>query len=378
MAKVKKTKSPISIKEIPASISCLKARKKTEALLLRQCKKKSKHLSPCCKCNPKFKGPKIRLQKDAVLLNTAYNGSGGTVPPPNQDMFWERSSTLNGTYSPAIVSGNPIPGSWSGIPPVNSDWLSINSKAKARAQDVFYKLKFSICESINPHDFKLNVNFLVDDRLIDIYVNGVKQSTKVSIPAGGFRSSSNVKLEHDWKHCENEIIFHTNSSATYLGFIAGFTLDRIPLPDLSCKCKCRTAELPKIAPCFSVSWGKIKKDELNTTDCETLCITACNCYSNVTFKNLSIPQIIICDENGKPVSTGSNPKVEAIPFGPICFGDLGPCKPGKRENCISRQIVLKSNNAKPGYYKLKFGSVCYDIVYSQSTEACFEFELIKG
>lgn len=375
MAKTKK-KSPLPISLDPNY--CEKIMTKVEATLQRQCKRKKKKLLPCCTCNPKIKGPKIRSQSDGILLNTAYRGPGSTTAPPGPDTFWEFSSTLSGTYNPAPVSGNPIPGSWNGPAPQNADWLSNVANANpGRRRNVFFRIKFSLCNGINPHDFKLNVNYLVDDTIREIYVNGVAQSGKTNIPTGGFRNLSSVKLEDDWQHCENEIIFHVNSTQTYLGFIAGFSIDRLPTDHLNCECKCRPAELPKYEPCFTVSYADRKRDVITGHDCEVLCITACNCYSNITFQNLTIPQIIVCDENGKPIKgTISRPApVQVIPAGPICFGDLGPCKPGRKQNCISRQVVIKTYKAKPVYYRLKFEPICYTVAFKQSISKCFEIKI---
>ena len=66
-----------------------------------------------------------------------------------------------------------------------------------------------------------------------------------------------------------------------------------------------------------------------------------------------------------------------LPIGPICFGDIGPCK-GNRPSCVTRQFVLNTCGAKPGDYKILFKSVKYGVTYEYEEESCFEFKLCKG
>src|SRR5882757_4316891 len=65
--------------------------------------------------------------------------------------------------------------------------------------------------------------------------------------------------------------------------------------------KCEEIKYPDISPCVSISWGDSDCDCLETDDVEILCITICNCYSNVTFENLVVGTIVVTDSTGKPV-----------------------------------------------------------------------------
>jgi hypothetical protein len=144
----------------------------------------------------------------------------------------------------------------------------------------------------------------------------------------------------------------------------------------ACGEKCKEVEFPDIQPCISVSWGDGDCDCLETDDYEVLYITVCNCFTNVTFANFSIAQLIVTNADGTPVAVlpDGTDSVEVRPRGPICFGNIGPCVDGK-PNCKSREFVLYTRGAKQGKYKLKFEGICFDIVYGASTERCFEFEL---
>ncbi len=134
-----------------------------------------------------------------------------------------------------------------------------------------------------------------------------------------------------------------------------------------------------IGPCISITWGDSKCDSLETDDLEKMCITVCNCYSNITFKDLKICSIRILDANGNAVERlpDGSLSVDAIPFGPFCFGDIPPCEKGKA-SCVSREFAISTRGAKAGGYQLILEGVCYDIVECICTNACFNFELCKS
>lgn len=149
-----------------------------------------------------------------------------------------------------------------------------------------------------------------------------------------------------------------------------------------CECGgggCKAAELPDLEPCISVRWGDSECDGLETDDVETLCISVCNCYTNVTFSNFRIGYLWITDENGRAVPTlpDGTPSVQAIPLGPVCFGDIPPCSEDE-PSCVTRDFVVVNRGAKPGKYKLSLSAICYDITQHFDKEKCFEFELCRS
>jgi len=146
-----------------------------------------------------------------------------------------------------------------------------------------------------------------------------------------------------------------------------------------CKCDCDTLELPDIKPCISVSWGDSACDCIETDDVEALCISVCNCYSNVTFNNLSIGQIRITDTAGNPVPIlpDGTPSVRVIPSGPIYFGDIGPCKDKKQPSCVSRELVLYTRGAIGKDYRLSFDGICFSVSHQFQSEQCFIVKLCQ-
>jgi len=141
---------------------------------------------------------------------------------------------------------------------------------------------------------------------------------------------------------------------------------------------CTTVDFPEISPCFTVVWGDSKCDGLESNDFEVLLIKACNCYSNINFNQLMIGQITVTDINDKPIALlpNGNPSVEVIPAGPICFGTLAACTDGT-PSCKAREIVVRTNGALAGQYKLKFENICFEVSKSFVNEACFVLEICK-
>lgn len=154
---------------------------------------------------------------------------------------------------------------------------------------------------------------------------------------------------------------------------------RCPCTDLEGReGRCLEAPVPELEPCISLSWGDSKCDCMETDDVEVLCITVCNCYSNVTFRNLSIGFLWVTDAAGNPVPTLPNgtPSVEIHPLGPICFGDIGPCRDG-RGTCVSREVVLRTRGAQPGDYRIVVGAVCFSVTHDYSVNDCFTLTLCR-
>lgn len=150
-----------------------------------------------------------------------------------------------------------------------------------------------------------------------------------------------------------------------------------------CNCSadtgCKTLDIPDYSPCVSVSWGASECDAMESHDDEVVCITICNCYSNVSFKNVMIGYVFIKDENGHvpPLQPDGTPSSHIYPLGPICFGDIGPCTEDG-DNCASRQFTILNRGAKPGRYQLEIGHLCFDLVqHSQTQKIVKRFEICE-
>lgn len=143
--------------------------------------------------------------------------------------------------------------------------------------------------------------------------------------------------------------------------------------------KCIELEAPEVKPCISIYWGDSDCDSLETDDFEILCISVCNCYSNITFNNFSISMIEITDSDGNAPANlpDGTPSVQAVPIGPVCFGNISPCIDGE-VSCVSREFVINTRGAKDGKYQIKLLGICFDVNVEYHQESCFNFELCKS
>jgi len=149
----------------------------------------------------------------------------------------------------------------------------------------------------------------------------------------------------------------------------------------ACECGggCATVENPEIMPCVSVSWGDSKCDSLETDDFEILCVSVCNCYSNLSFDDFKISRIEVTDSSGNTVAAlpDGTPSVQAVPVGPICFGKIDPCNDGEA-TCKHREFVINTRGAKAGEYQIKLHGICFDVNFGYHQESCFKFKLCNS
>lgn len=140
--------------------------------------------------------------------------------------------------------------------------------------------------------------------------------------------------------------------------------------------RCQAVETPKLEPCISINWGDSPCDCFETDDTEVVCITVCNCYSNITFSNFRIAAVIVTMPGGGAVPTlpDGTPSVQIIPLGPVCFGDVPPCREDKA-GCISREFVVRTRGAKGGKYEVSLVGVCYDVTFHYQVRDAFELTL---
>jgi hypothetical protein len=146
----------------------------------------------------------------------------------------------------------------------------------------------------------------------------------------------------------------------------------------ACGSECRELKLPDIKPCLSISWGNSECDCIETDDTEIAYISACNCYSNITLANLHISYLVVTNEDGSPVPTlpDGTPSVQVVPLGPICFGDIPPCREGEN-NCVTRQVVLRSRGAKGGRYRIQLVGICFEVCIGRLHNDCFVIDLCQ-
>jgi hypothetical protein len=146
----------------------------------------------------------------------------------------------------------------------------------------------------------------------------------------------------------------------------------------ACNVPCKVMNLEGVKPCVSMAWGDSACDCLETSDFEVAIVTLCNCFSNVGFSNVHIGAIEVTYADGSPVETlpDGRPAVQIVPSGGVCFGDIGPCIDGK-PSCVSREIVIRTQGARPGSYRVHLKGVCFQVRSSVTVDECLALTLCK-
>ncbi len=140
--------------------------------------------------------PTISCTSDPNLFNTGYDAlTGGVLPNNALDANWTVGGPTNsGTtttpptltsmppsgmiFSPANVG--PIAGSaYSSSPYGNAQWISQQTMASPTSLegDWYYEYQFDLSSSVAVSTFKLNMNYMADNEVATVFVNGVDQST---------------------------------------------------------------------------------------------------------------------------------------------------------------------------------------------------------
>jgi hypothetical protein len=144
---------------------------------------------------------------------------------------------------------------------------------------------------------------------------------------------------------------------------------------------CLAVEKPKIAPCIHLRWGDGPQDHLETDDTEVLCLTVCNPYSNVAFKNVTVQLFILPAGGGAiPNQADGTPSVMIKPSFMICFDDIPPCNPQqpKEASCVSREVVMINRGAIPGKYRI-YVIYCFEACFTElAIGGVFEVELVSS
>jgi len=196
------------------------------------------------------------------------------------------------------------------------------------------------------------------------------------VSSGGSPSASNPILATHYTQ-----LAESTGGSSHIGDKPSKKLYTNLISEAACNCGggCLEVEAPEIKPCISISWGDSKCDSLETDDFEILCISICNCYSNIAFNNLTISLIEITDSDGNTVANlpDGTPSVQAVPIGPICFGAVAPCDEGE-VSCISREFVINTRGAKEGNYQVKLHGICFEVCFTYKSTSCFEFKLCKS
>lgn len=172
---------------------------------------------------------------DASVLNTAFNGAGGTIPIGQTDLKWEAGAGDNSgpssvnAFSDTFVYVNPA---YATNPFADANFISPFVDGIQGSEGFYYfRLRFDLNNNVTPSDVVINLDFLADNAVHDIYINNVSQSTNLpNIPSGSGSSSgfllsnlTSVELNTGWQAGTNEVIFVVESTPGFVAFLAQFS-----------------------------------------------------------------------------------------------------------------------------------------------------------
>ncbi|MGF6212599.1 hypothetical protein [Comamonas sp. 4034] len=166
--------------------------------------------------------PTISCTSDPNLFNTGYNEATGTaLPNGSLDPRWERG--LGNTTGPAsVASWSDVPvnysaSAWVTSPFGNAGWLGF----AAGPGEFYYRMSFNLDATVVPSNFSLPMTYATDDLAMEIYVNGIPQSSHgMTFPRGGFSALSQLTLNDDWQAGLNTLVFRINNISSPSGFLA--------------------------------------------------------------------------------------------------------------------------------------------------------------
>jgi uncharacterized repeat protein (TIGR01451 family) len=198
-------------------------------------------------CDTLNVGSLVSCTSDPSIFNTGYNvATGGVLSSGSNDANWRVAGpffTPSGTSPPALatpppagasfgpaVVGNQAPGAWAASPYGNAQWIS-QAGTGGNNGDWYYRYQFRLDPSVDPSKFSLKMNFLADNDVAEVYVNGVAQSSQTTgIPQNTsnpylyqgytFANRAQTTLNHNWQTGLNSIVVQIKSFGPAEGFDA--------------------------------------------------------------------------------------------------------------------------------------------------------------
>lgn len=255
-------------------------------------------------------------------FNTANNGSGGQLPYLEDDLNWEVALGPSGTttlptdltYVPATVSGGCAPGNWydpandvvNGTVFTNSTWISYDfgnsdpCDQTGNQIDLFYKIEFDLpatgpCGSPIANGFCYAMDFLADNSVYQIYVNGVDQgfdppSSIYSFAGFSYGNRREAELCSDWLEGPNELVVHIKSGGCCSGFLSKAKFPELPADSGTAICLSRESiDVTLEAPDFEVI--------LTPEDIDLGSYSPCNDLEMTIVNN-----VFSCDDIGENIS----------------------------------------------------------------------------
>ena len=207
--------------------------------------------------------PTVSCSTSSEIFSTGYDAAtqgalsqGATEPSwrfafagrPVSNPPTELSNISAAAWSPLTVHWSSP---WSTSPFNNANWVSPMGFNGATSQRWgYYRFQFNLDPAVNPTDLSVQLSYLVDDALTEIYVNGVAQSTHAPVVTTAWTFSTpriSRTLEQDWTNGLNEIVFQVQD----FGWVTGLLVQAEP----KALCKPTTLDITKTASASQVALG---------------------------------------------------------------------------------------------------------------------------
>ncbi|MBL0911943.1 MAG: gliding motility-associated C-terminal domain-containing protein [Bacteroidia bacterium] len=184
-------------------------------------------------------------------FHTGKNGNGGILPSGAPDMDWGVSlNGMGGPYNPAVVLGVPVTNPYSPSPWPDAQWISSNVNAIDDGQFFvgglivyYYRIQFNLpcsdaCGNNIPASFCVNMSFMADNAVTNIFVNGVPQPAVPNMnppgPGGfvGFQlpNAANINMCNNFQPGLNTILIEVTSGGGLAAFCAQTNVNAPPVP----------------------------------------------------------------------------------------------------------------------------------------------------
>ncbi|MFV0679095.1 hypothetical protein [Ottowia sp.] len=178
------------------------------------------------------------------IFNTGFDAAtSGVLADGSNDAVWEvatvpgtvtsalASLPLTLTYAPAILGSNAS--AWSTSSSSSAQWISLEHASHPDSGDWFYRYTFDLAADSDPATVNIAMNYLADNQLAQVWVNGVDQAVAGIPQSGGYDGYNHVgfqaagmgaaTLSTGFAHGLNEVVLRVQSAP----FAEGLLIDSV-------------------------------------------------------------------------------------------------------------------------------------------------------
>ena len=217
----------------------------------------------------------IGCNTNTKLFNTGFDAVSGGKLTTGIDPTWEATDIQAAAAIPSTPPASLVfhdahvgrlAGAWNLSPYGASEWISRETSTSATGV-WYYRVRFALQPTVIATSFSLGMDFMADNSVAEIYVNGVRQSPAMPtvLPQGGgaynypgfvIGSRAAVTLTGPWNPAgvENSIVVRIHSGAPYEGFLAEVQPNAVCPPAQPQIVVTKTASVTSAVPTAPVSY----------------------------------------------------------------------------------------------------------------------------